>query len=500
MSNTTVEGHKDVDIDVGLKGVGVKVDSDIVDEKIIETKVTDIKRVEDKTITTNVTDEECIKNFGHTFEELQELISKAMNVVVDVQTEYENSIKEVSKVEVKSQTVSTNDLNTDGGIVVGKKGHELIVDQMNDANVTLKCYYYGNFLSECEESPEVKFMAASLLNLDENGKDMDIPDFNDPKTLLELVGVYDVVEALIDNENRFIKYKQKNSEETKDGHDASLSKDGLVHEKHAELKLDVTEEEQKIMSTPDEELLEEQLILKQSLLERQKQYDKELAAANVAKEEGWKVYMFDDLFWTLSKELTINFTKKVTDINKHIENIQDNINASTSLYQLNVIKIAGNVEDVHLTQSNKAIQELILDFKRMTIRKSSDFDAIEAGGGFESKVKQENTGDVQGENIVEEEGENENDDKNKDDETPKEEKPKGKTFSGFVAICGLVLIVLIFVLIAIFVLKKRFALYSKIGHGILAITRGNTSTPNVNPNMQPLNNPNVQQFNNTFTA
>ena len=138
-------------------------------------------------------------------ENIRNLIKESINSIYDMQNEYHESVKEVTKIDVNSDVIGSNEVNSGGGVMIGSGKDGINISQSTNLQTEMQTMYYGNFLSKNDE-PIVQLVSSDLLNMTQkNNSDKEMPNFYDPVYIMSLLG-FNVKFAEFDFENNRIKY------------------------------------------------------------------------------------------------------------------------------------------------------------------------------------------------------------------------------------------------------------------------------------------------------
>ena len=136
---------------------------------------------------------------------IRDLIKEAINSVYEMQEQYKESVKEVTKIDVDSDVIGTNDVNSGGGVMIGKGDKGITISQSTNLQTEMQTMYYGNFLSNNDE-PIVQFVSLDMLDVTKkDNSESEMPNFYDPVYVMTSLG-YNVSYAEFDFENNRIKY------------------------------------------------------------------------------------------------------------------------------------------------------------------------------------------------------------------------------------------------------------------------------------------------------
>lgn len=239
-----------------------------------------------------------------TYNDLMDIIKDALNIVYNMENEFKDTVTSATYAKATAQMISSNKFTTNGGIVVGSHDNMIRAVQTNTAIQTLKFSFYNEYLVNNESPLESKAIAAELSGMYEDS----IKEFTEPKSMLEYVDIFNVDWCEVDEENKIIKYKRTLTE---------------------------TEEEQNKHAKTEEDKI---------------------------PTEG--AVSFEQIYDRIAHDFIINCNIDVENVRKKITNYYNNVTASLQLYQLNLIEIVGQHENLVFEQSNKAVQKLSLEFEQ----------------------------------------------------------------------------------------------------------------------------------------
>lgn len=138
-------------------------------------------------------------------ENIRNLIKESINSIYDMQNEYHKSVKEVTKINVTSDVIGSNEVNSGGGVMIGSGKDGINISQSTNLQTEMQTMYYGNFLSKNDE-PIVQLVSSDLLNMTQkDNSENEMPNFYDPVYIMSLLG-FNVKYAEFDFENNRIKY------------------------------------------------------------------------------------------------------------------------------------------------------------------------------------------------------------------------------------------------------------------------------------------------------
>lgn len=138
-------------------------------------------------------------------ENIRNLIKESINSIYDMQNEYHENVKEVTKIDVDSDVIGTNEVNSGGGVMIGSGNDGINISQSTNLQTEMQTMYYGNFLSKNDE-PIVQLVSSDLLNITQkDNSENEMPNFYDPIYIMTLLG-FNVKYAEFDFENDRIKY------------------------------------------------------------------------------------------------------------------------------------------------------------------------------------------------------------------------------------------------------------------------------------------------------
>lgn len=138
-------------------------------------------------------------------EEIRNLIKESINSVYEMQEEYHKNIKEVKSVDVSSEVIGNNVVNSGGGVMIGK-GEGINISQNINLETELQTVYYANFLSRTKE-PIVSMISLDMVNVDtKDNSEAEMPNYYDPEYVMNMLG-FNVESAEFDFDNDRIKYK-----------------------------------------------------------------------------------------------------------------------------------------------------------------------------------------------------------------------------------------------------------------------------------------------------
>lgn len=138
-------------------------------------------------------------------ENIRNLIKESINSIYEMQDEYHESVKEVTKIDVDSDVIGSNEVNSGGGVMIGSGKDGINISQSTNLQTEMQTMYYGNFLSKNDE-PIVQLVSSDLLNMTQkDNAEKEMPNFYDPVYIMTLLG-FNVKFAEFDFENNRIKY------------------------------------------------------------------------------------------------------------------------------------------------------------------------------------------------------------------------------------------------------------------------------------------------------
>ena len=138
-------------------------------------------------------------------EEIRNLIKESINSVYEMQEEYHKNIKEVKSVDVSSEVIGNNVVNSGNGVMIGK-GDGINISQNINLETELQTVYYANFLSRTKE-PIVSMISLDMVNVDtKDNSEAEMPNYYDPEYVMNMLG-FNVESAEFDFSNDRIKYK-----------------------------------------------------------------------------------------------------------------------------------------------------------------------------------------------------------------------------------------------------------------------------------------------------
>lgn len=138
-------------------------------------------------------------------EEIRNLIKESINSVYEMQEEYHKNIKEVKSVDVSSEVIGNNVVNSGNGVMIGK-GDGINISQNINLETELQTVYYANFLSRTKE-PVVSMISLDMVNVDtKDNSEAEMPNYYDPEYVMNMLG-FNVESAEFDFDNDRIKYK-----------------------------------------------------------------------------------------------------------------------------------------------------------------------------------------------------------------------------------------------------------------------------------------------------
>lgn len=138
-------------------------------------------------------------------EEIRNLIKESINSVYEMQEEYHKNIKEVKSVDVSSEVIGNNVVNSGNGVMIGK-GDGINISQNINLETELQTVYYANFLSRTKE-PIVSMISLDMVNVDtKDNSEAEMPNYYNPEYVMNMLG-FNVESAEFDFDNDRIKYK-----------------------------------------------------------------------------------------------------------------------------------------------------------------------------------------------------------------------------------------------------------------------------------------------------
>ena len=243
-----------------------------------------------------------------TYEDLMNTVKEALRIVADVEHAFTDSVTSATYTQTVAQMISSNKFTTNGGIVVGSHDNMIRAVQTNSAIQSLKFSFYNEYLATNDSPLESRAVAAEIMGMYENS----IKEFTEPKSMLSYVDIHNVIWTEVDDENGLIKYKRE---------------------------LTQSELEQNMHAKKDEDKI---------------------------PEEG--AVSFEQIYDKIAHDFIINCDISIDSVRKKITNYYNNVSASLQLYQLNLIEIVGKHENLTFEQSNKAVQQLSLNFEQVLTR------------------------------------------------------------------------------------------------------------------------------------
>lgn len=139
-------------------------------------------------------------------ENIRNLIKEAINSVYEMQYEYHENVKEVTKIDVGSDVIGTNEVNSGGGVMIGSGKDGIKIKQSTNLQTEMQTMYYGNFLSK-NDNPIVQLVSSDMVNMTEkDNSNKEMPNFYDPVYVMTMLG-FNVKFAEFDFENNRIKYE-----------------------------------------------------------------------------------------------------------------------------------------------------------------------------------------------------------------------------------------------------------------------------------------------------
>ena len=232
-------------------------------------------------------------------ETIRNLIKESLNCVFDMQEEYKENIKNVVEVDVSSQVIGSNEVDSGGGVMIGSGKNGIKINQKTNLQTEVQTMYYGNFLSK-QNNPVIQMISSDMLNMTEkDNSEKEMPNFYDAVYVMNMLG-FNVIEANFDFENDRVEYIQS----------LGMNGDGNV-----DGNVDGNETEKKYIS-------------------------------------------FAELYEILTNDYIMNINEKIYNIREKVNNIKTNITRSTYNYAQNRISINGNLSDANLKQNNTSIQKM----------------------------------------------------------------------------------------------------------------------------------------------
>ena len=138
-------------------------------------------------------------------ENIRNLIKESINSVYDMQDEYHKNVKEVTKIDVDSDVIGSNEVNSGGGVMIGSGKDGIKISQSTNLQTEMQTMYYGNFLSK-NDNPIIQLVSSDLVNMTEkDNSENEMPNFYDPVYIMSMLG-FNVKFAEFDFENNRIKY------------------------------------------------------------------------------------------------------------------------------------------------------------------------------------------------------------------------------------------------------------------------------------------------------
>lgn len=243
---------------------------------------------------------------------LRKLIKESINRIYDMQDEYYENVKEVKRVNVSSQVIGSNEVDSGSGVMIGKGEKGVWISQRTNLQTEIQTMYYGNFLSrsgggsdgENNYNSIIQLISSDMLGMSvKDNSDKEMPNFYDAMYVMRVLLGYgeSVVKAEFDFDNDGVRYVV-----------ASASGNG---------ESDSNENEQFIS--------------------------------------------FEELYDMLADGYLMNLEEKLTAIREKIKNIKTNITRSTYNYASNRVSINGNLQDANIKQNNTAIQKMYDGFERV---------------------------------------------------------------------------------------------------------------------------------------
>lgn len=243
---------------------------------------------------------------------LRKLIKESINRIYDMQDEYYENVKEVKRVNVSSQVIGSNEVDSGGGVMIGKGEKGVVISQRTNLQTEIQTMYYGNFLSTSGESDEptehnsiIQLISSDMLGMTaKDNSDKEMPNFYDAMFVMkEMLGYGEnVVKAEFDFDNEGVRYVVASANGESNGE---------------------------------------------------------------SNGENEQFITFEELYDMLADRYLMNLEEKLSTIREKIKNIKTNITRSTYNYASNRVSINGNLEDANIKQDNTAIQKMYDGFERV---------------------------------------------------------------------------------------------------------------------------------------
>lgn len=139
-----------------------------------------------------------------------DIISEAIDLIMEMETTYNETVTEVSRTSVTTTQVGTNSAS---GFMVATSGTSINLSQTAILDTVLKTTFYANILSDTNGDTITKFISADMTGMTStDNTESEMTSFTDGVSLLWYIGII-ADEATIDNNQQIIIYTPT-SEET----------------------------------------------------------------------------------------------------------------------------------------------------------------------------------------------------------------------------------------------------------------------------------------------
>lgn len=277
---------------------------------------------------------------------IRDLIKEAINSVYEMQEQYKESVKEVTKIDVDSDVIGTNDVSSGGGVMIGKGDKGITISQSTNLQTEMQTMYYGNFLSNNDE-PIVQFVSLDMLDVTKkDNSESEMPNFYDPVYVMTSLG-YNVSYAEFDFENNRIKYSIDYGGAKDQMNEQSIEEFERMNEVQAENKSHN----------------EKYKVQRKHLLEVQKKLEKVKEEYNKLFEKGEGAVKGTDI---LSVESEISFAQQ--NVDKDVTDLQSNYLVKKKIKkkkEKNEIKLDPKVEEkLNIVKENTIYKDNIETIKK----------------------------------------------------------------------------------------------------------------------------------------
>ena len=291
---------------------------------------------------------------------IRDLIKEAINSVYEMQEQYKESVKEVTKIDVDSDVIGTNDVSSGGGVMIGKGDKGITISQSTNLQTEMQTMYYGNFLSNNDE-PIVQFVSLDMLDVTKkDNSESEMPNFYDPVYVMTSLG-YNVSYAEFDFENNRIKYSIDYGEAKDQMDEQSIEE----FEKMNEIQVENKSHNEKYK------------VQRKHLLEVQEKLEKVKEEYNKLFEKGEGAVKGTDI---LSVESEISFAQQ--NVDKDVTDLQSNYLVKKKIKKKtenNDIKLDPKVEEkLNLVKENAIYKDNIETIKKAYVEAAKKEDEEQA--------------------------------------------------------------------------------------------------------------------------